>query len=80
MRGMGIRYTPEFDDDGAELLEALDSGKALPKQSMAYHVHGNREDEQNQDRDIAFQHGVGAPELFHNPLPRVNANGDPARR
>jgi superfamily I DNA/RNA helicase len=38
MKAMGIRYTPDFDDDGAELLLAMESGTELPKKFYAYHV------------------------------------------
>ena len=38
MKAMGIRYTPDFDDDGAELLAAIASGKELPKAFFSYHV------------------------------------------
>jgi superfamily I DNA/RNA helicase len=39
MRAMGVRYTTgDYDDDGAELLEALESGHTFPKKSLAYHV------------------------------------------
>jgi superfamily I DNA/RNA helicase len=38
MREMGIRYTPDWDDDGEELLDAIDTGKELPKEYRAHHV------------------------------------------
>ena len=38
MKAMRIRYTPEFDDDGDELLRAIESGSELPKAFQAYHV------------------------------------------
>ena len=38
MKAMGVRYTPSFDDDGSELLSALESGKELPREFAAYHV------------------------------------------
>lgn len=38
MKAMGVRYTPAFDDDGAELLRAIESGKELPAKSLANHV------------------------------------------
>ncbi|HEX2766796.1 MAG TPA: 3'-5' exonuclease [Candidatus Limnocylindria bacterium] len=38
MKAMGVRYTPAFDDDGAELLGAIESGKELPAKSVAHHV------------------------------------------
>lgn len=38
MRSMGVRYSPAFDDDGAELLDAIESGKQLPAKFAAHHV------------------------------------------
>jgi superfamily I DNA/RNA helicase len=38
MRAMGLRYSPEFDDDGAELLLAMDGGRELPMSFKAQHV------------------------------------------
>ena len=31
MKAMSIHYTPDFDDDGDELLRAIESGRELPK-------------------------------------------------
>lgn len=38
MKHMDVRFTPDFDDDGAELLSALESGKELPREFLAHHV------------------------------------------
>lgn len=38
MKAMGIRYSADYDDDGAELLQALESGKQLPKEFLTHHV------------------------------------------
>jgi superfamily I DNA/RNA helicase len=38
MKGLGVRYTPEYDDDGAELLALTEEGTELPKGSRTYHV------------------------------------------
>lgn len=38
MKAMGVRYTSDFDDDGAELLQAMDAGFELPPAFKAQHV------------------------------------------
>jgi superfamily I DNA/RNA helicase len=38
MKSMGVPFSREFDDDGAELLAAIESGKELPAKFVAHHV------------------------------------------